>query len=437
MQGTAPINHVFKINEITEFILSFLFFGVSFYIFPWYLTIILYLLILFTTKKQHVIAVYAAFTFYNLMLTKDAPFWTSLISSFGGLVIVLARIGILKRHFPVFLFIPFLLVFVFIASFLFFSINQYYYLTGLKSLLQLVFLLSVIISFMLIPDRYLVSAKKYFDKIMPLFIISYLVLAIVFYDRDDPYNNGGRFGAGTGPQCLAIQMAFLLCYFSNDRRSNRAFQFLLLVAVFLTGSRTYFVLAGMLLVYDYFKKSSLKIKLIVLINAFIISTSILFLLPLTKTRFDYTSASFWGTLMGRLKFYEHGLNLFKEHPLTGNGMGSMLRVLETWSHREGFEHYKIRGDTTIVHNEYLRVLIETGLVGFGLIITGVIYVWKAMKELSARYILLLFLLGSMVENTLALYTTGALLFLILLFFIKVKDTAAYKESETNTLAINP
>ena len=165
MQGTAPINHVFKINEITEFILSFLFFGVSFYIFPWYLTIILYLLILFTTKKQHVIAVYAAFTFYNLMLTKDAPFWTSLISSFGGLVIVLARIGILKRHFPVFLFIPFLLVFVFIASFLFFSINQYYYLTGLKSLLQLVFLLSVIISFMLIPDRYLVSAKKYFDKI--------------------------------------------------------------------------------------------------------------------------------------------------------------------------------------------------------------------------------------------------------------------------------
>ena len=420
MQSATPVKQIIKIDGITEFLLPLILFGVSFYLLPWYLTILLYLLILFSIKKEYVITAYVAFTFYNIMLTKDAPFWTSLISSFGGLAITFFRIGILKRRFTPLLFIPISLILGFVFSFLFFSMTEYYYLTGLKSLLQLVFLLAVIIIFTLIPERHLIASKKTFDKMMPSYIISYALLAIILYDFND------RFGAGSGPQCLALQMAFLLCYLCDEKQSNRFFQFILLVIIFFTGSRTYFILAGMILAYDYFRNSPLKIKIIVLVNAFIIASLILFLLPLTNSRFDYTSSTFWGTLFGRLKFYQYGFDLFWEHPITGNGMGSMLKILEEWVYHGGLKHYRERGDTTIVHNEYLRILIETGLVGLSFVLYGVACVWKKMKEIQGRYIILLFLLGSMVENTLTLYTTGALLFLILLFFINTQNKPAYK-----------
>jgi O-antigen ligase len=397
-------------NAIVEFLVPLFVFALSFYLLPWYFTLLLYLLILFSTKADYLLSAYTALTFFNVMLLGQIPFWASLITSFGGLAIILVRFSVIKGSFPRLLLIPMLLIVLFTLSFLFRSLGEYYFLTGMKSMLQLIFLLSVIIVFTLLPDRIIAYSKKHFDKNIPAFIIFYLITASIFHDYGD------RFGAATGAQCLALQMSLLLCYCCNDNDDNRFFQFLLLLAVFLTGSRTYFIIASMILVYDYFRRSSLKIKLIVLINTFILACMVLFLLPLTNSRFDYTSGTFWSTLMGRVQYYQSGFELFLKHPFFGNGMGSMLIVLETWSHRPGYELYKSRGDTTIVHNEYLRVLIETGLLGFLLVIYGITRLWQKIKTASARYMLLVFLLGSLVENTLSLYTTGALLFLILMFF---------------------
>lgn len=397
-------------NAIVEFLVPVIVFGLSFYLLPWYFTLLLYLLILFSTRTDYLLSAYTALTFFNVMLLEQIPFWASLITSFGGLTIILARFSAIKRSFPRLLLIPMLLIVIFILSFLFRSLGEYYFLTGMKSSLQLIFLLSVIIVFTLLPERTIAYSKTHFDKNIPAFIIIYLITAAIFHDYSD------RFGAATGAQCLALQMSLLLCYCCTDSDDNRVFQFLLLLAVFLTGSRTYFIIASMILVYDYFRRSSLKIKLIVLINTFILACVVLFLLPLTNSRFDYTSGTFWGTLMGRVQYYQNGFGLFLKHPFFGNGMGSMLIVLETWSHRPGYELYKSRGDTTIVHNEYLRILIETGILGFSLIIYGITRLWQKIKTAAARYMLLVFLLGSLVENTLSLYTTGALLFLILMFF---------------------
>ena len=400
----------YDVNAIVEFLVPLIVFGLSFYLLPWYVNLLLYLLILFSTRLDYLLSAYTALTFYNVMLLERIPFWASLITSFGGLSIILVRFSVVKKTFPRLMFIPMLLIVLFTLSFLLQSLKEYYFLTALKSTIQLIFLLSVIIVFTLLPDRIIAYSKKHFDNNIPAFIIFYLITAWIFHDYGD------RFGAATGAQCLALQMTLLLCYCCNDDDDNRVFQFLLLLAVFLTGSRTYFIIASMILVYDYFRKSSLKIKVIVLINTFLLACLILFLLPLTNSRFDYTSGTFWGTLIGRFKYYQSGFELFLKHPFFGNGMGSMLIVLETWSHRPGYEYYKSRGDTTIVHNEYLRILIETGLLGLSLILYGITRLWQQIKSGGARYMLLVFLLGSLVENTLSLYTTGALLLLILMFF---------------------
>ncbi|HET9744376.1 MAG TPA: O-antigen ligase family protein [Chitinophagaceae bacterium] len=400
----------YDLNAIIEFLAPLIIFGLSFYLFPWYVTLLLYLLILFSTRADFLLSVYTALTFYNVMLLEQIPFWASLITSFGGLLIILVRFSVIKSSFPRLLLIPMMLIVLFTLSFIFRSRGEYFFLTGLKSSLQLIFLLSVIIVFTLLPDRIIAYSKKQFDRNIAVFIVFYLVTALLFHDYSD------RFGAATGPQCLALQMSLLLCYCCSDNDDNRPFQFLLLLGVFLTGSRTYFIIASMILVYDYVRRSSLKVKLIVLVNAFLLACLLLFLLPLTNSRFDYTSGTFWGTLMGRVKFYQSGWELFLKHPFLGNGMGSMLIVLETWGHRPGYELYKSRGDTTIVHNEYLRILIETGLLGLSLIIYGVTRLWQHIRTPAAKYMLLVFLLGSLVENTLSLYTTGALLLLILMFF---------------------
>jgi O-antigen ligase len=139
-------------------------------------------------------------------------------------------------------------------------------------------------------------------------------------------------------------------------------------------------------------------------------------LPYTDSRFNYTSDQFLGSFWGRFHNYTEGLKLIEQHPITGNGMGAMLKVLENWVNQEGRIYYQENGDTTIMHNEYIRILIEIGILGLLVALYGILKVWKKYKTSQTRYTIFIFLIASLLENTLTMYTTGTLFFILLVSF---------------------
>jgi O-antigen ligase len=282
--------------------------------------------------------------------------------------------------------------------------------TGIKSSLQLIFVLLTIQIVTIIPERYIMSSKLFFEKNIFLFLVSYTIVSYLFSDSQD------RFEGGTGAQGLALQLSLLTAYLCGSLLFKRALQFFIVFILFLTGSRTYLILAALVLAYDYLKKSSLRLKVIVLSNIVAICILLIALLPYTDSRFNYTSDQFLGSFWGRFHNYREGIKLIEQQPITGNGMGSMLKVLETWVNQEGRAYYQKNGDTTIMHNEYMRIMVEIGILGILITLYGVIKVWKKYKTNQVRYMMFIFLIASLLENTLTMYTTGTLFFILLISF---------------------
>jgi O-antigen ligase len=71
-----------------------------------------------------------------------------------------------------------------------------------------------------------------------------------------------------------------------------------------------------------------------------------------------------------------------------------------------------RGETNIVHNEYLRILIELGFLGFLGYVFGLLIFYIKLGLNKNRDLLFLFLVCSLVENILTLYSTGMITFII-------------------------
>lgn len=384
--------------------------GICYYLAPWQLTLPLIVLVLLFVRKPFLLAIFLGFSFFNIMGMPGIPFWGSLVTSFASLFIILARIGTFKRKVPLLLIIPLCLLGLIAIAFYTGTLGRYYILTGIKSSLQLAFLLITVITLTCIPERFKTDSALVFEKSFPLFLFVYLVLTIIFYDDRD------RYGGATGAQCLALQLAVVMAYYCSTDPPRRLLQLFLLAIIFVTGSRTYLLIAALILIYDFLRKSSKRMQAIVLINIVVLVVLTLVVLPFTNSRLNYLSPDFWGTFKGRAMYYEEGWKLVKAHPVKGNGMGSMLQILENWVSQEGFAHYKKNGDTTIVHNEYLRVLIELGLVGLSIVLASIVILWRRHISPASRYILLILLIGSLMENTLTIYTTGTLTFCLVYTF---------------------
>lgn len=128
---------------------------------------------------------------------------------------------------------------------------------------------------------------------------------------------------------------------------------------------------------------------------------------------------------GRLNLYDYAKQLFHENFLTGIGWGEFIEMSSTVN----------SGYNTSVHNIYFQLLCETGVVGFGSFLIGVIcslhYSLKTKKEIESYqgqdkalyYSLfkiafsgqLLFLLFGFVENP--IYNEDNLLYYFLMVFI--------------------
>lgn len=81
----------------------------------------------------------------------------------------------------------------------------------------------------------------------------------------------------------------------------------------------------------------------------------------------------------RLEFYQNSLQLIRLHPLLGTGTGSF-----TQSYRELTGHIKGNRATSNPHNDYLKLMVELGILGFTALIALLISALQQTKGI-ARY----------------------------------------------------
>ncbi|MDZ7620386.1 MAG: O-antigen ligase family protein [Patescibacteria group bacterium] len=79
----------------------------------------------------------------------------------------------------------------------------------------------------------------------------------------------------------------------------------------------------------------------------------------------------------RLEFYRYGMNLFREHPLLGIGVGNVMHHLKAYPEEEGNgpAHHNL-------HSEFLMMAVQGGLVGLGLYLGLLAVIWHNSRKLS-------------------------------------------------------
>jgi hypothetical protein len=403
-------------SEKNNFLIPITLYLISFLLDFWGGAILVYVVSLSLLKKEYLLVFFAAASFFNIMLLSEPPSILSLITTFGGLSIIVYRIYYFNmKKWREILFLLGCMLFIFI-SFSFSSSGEYYFRTGIKSSLQLVFSMTLITVLLSIDEDLIVKTKsnlvRHFDK----FLVPYLLFGL--------FLNGDRYGGFVGPQAISWMLVTYLLF----RKGSLNIKLTLFYFVFLvlSGSRTYLFLVFAIYIVDYFISIPYKHKLRALLIVPMVLLIFILVMPFMGERFDFTSDEFLGSFFGRFHNYIEAWEFIKLKPIFGWGMGSMIKTLETWVFKEGFEIYKVTGDTTIMHNEYLRILMEMGIVGLGLFLVILNNTWKTLKRLKYRYVLIVFMISCLLENNLTLFSTGTLFLILVVAFSRVgEDTKSY------------
>ncbi len=131
----------------------------------------------------------------------------------------------------------------------------------------------------------------------------------------------------------------------------------------------------------------------------------------------------------RLEFYRIGLNLFREHPLLGVGVGNIVHHMQAYPEEEG------NGPTNHnLHSEFIMMAAQGGVVGLTLLISLLVACWRARRHLSppmrhvAEGVLVLTIVAGTVNSILTERTEGVLFaFGLGLAFAEFGERLVHKE----------
>ncbi|MGE0090587.1 MAG: O-antigen ligase family protein [Bacteroidales bacterium] len=244
---------------------------------------------------------------------------------------------------------------------------------------------------------YLVNSNYSYERdtlqnIIILALYLHLILLLVFSGK---YQDG-RLGIELDANYMALSAAFLVFFLILKKAYNELTNFRLIIylvlpviVVFLSGSRTGFgaltiLISGFL--FSRRSKSSLKNLLYIILIAIMVYFIYDFIstktylgerLEMTQNQIQSDNSTmrtntFLDNFGDRGIFYYLGFDLFKESPIFGIG----------------FNNFKIKsGINTVLHTEYMRQLVEFGIIGFILfarfyywIGSRLIRIWKKMAD---------------------------------------------------------
>ena len=178
-------------------------------------------------------------------------------------------------------------------------------------------------------------------------------------------------------RCALVIGVIIAWYrFSSDRTRWRQLYFLLyilaaFVAIGLTGSRGgLLALLGAVLTFTICADLRRRMAMLAGATALLILTAAL---PSSVTwRLSTTTDEIsHGTLDGRKALWEQGVSLFEEHPLNGLGVG-------------GVEGAWANSPFNAVHNTPLEILVEVGVVGFGLYYGGLAHSIDRVRRVAGQ-----------------------------------------------------
>jgi O-antigen ligase len=227
-----------------------------------------------------------------------------------------------------------------------------------------------------------------------LFIIAADISAIVSFKNgfvgatisDSVRSEGLTEGINTAARYYVLALLFTYFVFSTRRNHKKWVGFfsagssiILILGLTYTLSRTGFalvpVLAGLIIIQPNFRNKEKWLFLLLGIgtmlvfvpdNAFNIAGSKI--LPSILQGTD--------TIGTRYRIWEAGLKMFLDHPIAGVGIGQFSNYVHNYS-ISGIPNYL----NLSTHNLYIQILSETGIVGFLIFLTIIIYTIKlALKK---------------------------------------------------------
>lgn len=274
--------------------------------------------------------------------------------------------------------------------------------------ITLVFVERFIVFFLLI--TYVPKEELLYKTIKAIRFASFPIsISIIFMSLITRTKAGGLVGSYQfAGMMMSITFGVLLIdYFFEKNKATSYGLILSLIALLTSGKRTFSFLAllSFFLIYklnnDKGKvKKVLKITIILLLCFAIAYLSV----PTVRLLFErIKSYSGDATYNGRSYYWEAAIKIFKEHRISGIGMGCFSSYFDVFFHRFGnLEAYD-------AHNIYIQMLSEIGLLGISLfIISFIIPLLYSIKLLKNKKIK---------ENKISMYIMSCSIYLQLWFLI--------------------
>jgi len=265
-------------------------------------------------------------------------------------------------------------------------------------------LLTALIAFKKIKNPIIFLAKIF--SIFLLIECSYLIIEFFFFDSTF---TGISTNRNISSSSIIIKFIFLIFLMNSSRNDiNKVFlrvlEVMVIISIILLQSRLgLFSLVLIYILFFFINKAKRKYYII---SLFIVFLSSILLYGSGGSRvidknYNILNIESDESLNQRLNFYEIAFDLFREKPLIGHGVGS-------WKY-ESIGYKKSENNTVLIpyytHNDFLQILVETGIIGLGIFSLIILYLvncifklLKRDKDISVFIILFIFFfLNSMIN----------------------------------------
>lgn len=259
--------------------------------------------------------------------------------------------------------------------------------------------------FMLYPmDRDMIERTKYIVIPTTFLLCSEVVLyslGILQYSIDlGTHESAGvlristTVGAATGTAVVLVMLGVMLLYYTDIKLKIRfALVVFVTIAIFLLQSRGSVGVWGLFLLYyiyqNYLRRTSFKLKIRILLIG-VLSIGVLYRIgvfePIIERQKNLVENNMWGS--GRDELENKAFHVFGESSGFGIGLGQT-----NYEKSLGILNVK-RSNPIGVHNHYICVLTELGVIGLVIFLIYLINIFKYLnfRNTTSIYILLMLLL---------------------------------------------
>ena len=244
-------------------------------------------------------------------------------------------------------------------------------------------LLTALIAFKKIKNPIIFLAEIF--SIFLLIECSYLIIEFFFFDSTF---TGISTNRNISSSSIIIKFIFLIFLMNSSRNDiNKVFlrvlEVMVIISIILLQSRLgLFSLVLIYILFFFINKAKRKYYFI---SLFIVFLSSILLYGSGDSRvidknYNILNIESDESLNQRLNFYEIAFDLFREKPLIGHGVGS-------WKY-ESIGYKKSENNTVLIpyytHNDFLQILVETGIIGLGIFSLIILYLLNCIFKLLKR-----------------------------------------------------